>query len=359
MTRPLAGIRVVDFSALLPGPLATLMLAEAGAEIIKIEKPGGDDMRHFPPFLHGKGSAYRLLNRGKTVIELDLKSDEGRAMAIEHVRTADILIEQFRPGIMKRLGLDYPAMSKLNEGLIYCSITGYGQAGPRALEAGHDINYLGNTGLLAQSWGSADAPVLPPAQIADIGGGSMPAVINILLALIGRQRTGKGCRVDIAMCDAMFSFALFAQALAVAGAPESESGKALLTGGSPRYNIYPAKCGTPICVGALEEHFWQRLCETLEIAPQDRNDRREPEIVRQRIERAFRTRPAEAWAPLLANADCCATVMVSFEEALSDPHFRARGLFDHGLGDVRGFVPALPVPIAPLFWETSENSGPS
>ncbi len=355
MSQPLNGIRVLDFSALLPGPLATLMLAEAGGDVVKIEKPGGDDMKRFLPFLDSQGAAYRLLNRGKTVRELDLKSKQGREEAIELARDADIVVEQFRPGVMDRLGLGYRDLRAANGRLIYCSITGYGQAGPRAGEAGHDLNYLGNTGLLAQSWGSAGHPALPPAQIADIGGGSFPAVINILLALIRRERTGEGCHLDIAMCDAMFTFGLFAQALAVSGCPQEEGGTGLLTGGSPRYNIYPARCGTPICVGALEEHFWQRLCDTLGIAGEERNDIADPAGVRRRVAKAFLTRTAAEWAPTLHQADCCATVLQNFEQAMDDPHFRKRGLFDQALDGVTGLVPALPVPVSPLFRNPSDR----
>ncbi len=355
MVQPLTGLTIIDFSTLLPGPLATLLLAEAGAEIIKIEKPGGDDMTRFPPFLNGCGAAHRLLNRGKRIVELDLKSGDGKAEAIELVKGADVLVEQFRPGVMTRLGLDFQAMQTVNKRLIYCSITGYGQTGPRSLEAGHDINYLGNTGLLAQSWGDGQKPVLPMAQLADIGGGSFPAVINILLALLSRERSGQGCHLDIAMADAMFTFSVFAQAFAVAGKSVANNGTGLLTGGSPRYGIYPAECGTPICVGALEDHFWQRLCDVLGLAPEERDDRRDPENVRGRVAAAFGEKPAEIWASKLAQADCCATVMIDIDAAMSDPHFQARGLFDHALMDVQGFVPALPVPVDPAFRKQSDR----
>lgn len=291
--------------------------------------------------------------------ELDLKSDRGRDEAIELSRDADILVEQFRPGVMDRFGLGYGTLRGLNDHLIYCSITGYGQTGPRSSEAGHDINYLGNTGLLAQSRGGAERPVLPPAQIADIGGGSFPAVINILLALLQRGRTGQGSRLDIAMCDAMFTFGIFAHALAVCHDPAQEEGSSLLTGGSPRYNICMARCGTPICVGALEEHFWQRLCDVLEIAPEDRDDISDPQGVHNRIDKAFGRRSAAEWTPLLQQADCCATVLLSFEQAMDDPHFRARGLFGHALDDVAGLVPALPVPIAPEYRSPSDDRDPA
>ena len=183
MTQPLSGLVVLDFTTLLPGPLATLMLAEAGAEVIKIERPGGEDMRAFPPQVNGDSAVYALLNRGKTVLELDLKSDAGRSRLKPLLARADIVVEQFRPGTMDRLGLGYETVRAVNPRIVYCSITGYGASGPRAREAGHDLNYIGATGLLALQPGPPDRPTVPPALIADIGGGTLPAVINILLAL--------------------------------------------------------------------------------------------------------------------------------------------------------------------------------
>jgi len=345
MTQPLSGLTVVDFSTLLPGPLATLMLAEAGAEVIKVEKPGGEDMRRYPPFLAGGSAPFALLNRGKRSVFIDLKSEAGREQALSLIADADILVEQFRPGVMDRLGLGFETVSVANPRLIYCSITGYGQSGPRALEAGHDINYAGRTGLLALSWGDRDNPVLPPAQFADIGGGSFPAVINVLLALLRRERAGEGAFLDIAMSDAMFTFSLFAQAVGTASGRFPGNGEGLLAGGSPRYGLYPAKCGTPICVGALEDHFWARLCAALEIAGDARDDARDPHKSRQAVATAIASRTAAQWQPVLAAADCCASVLTPLAEAMGDPHFRGRGLFDHGVGDEDGYLPAAVVPI--------------
>src|SRR5674476_13412 len=165
--QPLSGLLVLDFTTLLPGPLASLMLAEAGAEVIKIERPGGEDMRRFPPAFDGTSAPFALLNRGKTSLVLDLKLDADRAKLKPLIERADILIEQFRPGALARLGFGYDAVAKLNPRLIYCSISGYGQSGPRADEAGHDINYIGNTGLLDLQTGPIERPVVPPVLIAD------------------------------------------------------------------------------------------------------------------------------------------------------------------------------------------------
>jgi len=205
--QPLAGLLVLDFTTLLPGPLASLMLAEAGAEVIKIERPGGEDMRRFPPFKDGVSAAFAMLNRGKQGLSLDLKSEADREKLKPLIARADIVLEQFRPGVMARLGLGYEDMRAINPKIIYCAISGYGQDGPRAQEAGHDINYIGATGLLDLQPGPLNHPVVPPALIADIAGGTLPAVMNILLALRQRDQSGQGCHLDIAMTDAMFTFA--------------------------------------------------------------------------------------------------------------------------------------------------------
>ena len=211
--QPLADVLVLDFTTLLPGPLATLMLAEAGAQVIKIERPGGEDMRRYEPRFDGESAMFAMLNRGKKSLVLDLKNESDRARLMPLLKRADVLVEQFRPGVMTRLGLGPKALRKINPRLIYCSITGYGQTGPRAAKAGHDINYIGHTGLLALQPGPLDRPNVPPALIADIGGGTLPAVMNILLALRQRDRTGKGATIDIAMSDAMFTFASHALAV--------------------------------------------------------------------------------------------------------------------------------------------------
>ncbi|WP_346897234.1 CaiB/BaiF CoA-transferase family protein [uncultured Roseibium sp.] len=349
MPQPLEGLTVLDFTTLLPGPLATLMLAEAGARVIKVEKPGGEDMRRFPPFLDGASVLYAQLNRGKEVVELDLKASGAMTHLEPFLAGADILVEQFRPGVMERLGLDYQTLSTRFPELIYCSISGYGQNGPKAEMAGHDLNYLALGGLLAQSCGSAEHPSLPPTQIADIGGGSFPAMINILLAVLQRQKTGRGACLDISMSDAMFTFGLFAHAFHAAGKPVPEFGSALLTGGSPRYRLYPAADGKMIAVGALEEKFWQRLCSLLEI-PQDlRDDRTNPEATAAAVTNAFAARAAADWEVDLTTADCCACLVKTFEEARNDPHFGERGLFNYEAPAGATRIEAAVVPIIPEF----------
>src|SRR5258708_3893580 len=183
MTQPLSGITVLDFTTLLPGPLATLMLAEAGAEVIKIERPGGEELRRHPPYIDGESAVYAMLNRGKKSIVLDLKAADAGARLEPLLARCDVVVEQFRPGVMARLGLGYEAVKAMNPRVVYCAITGYGQDGPRRNEAGHDFNYIAATGLLALSPGRADPPTLPPAPMGDIGGAAPPA---------GAQRGGRG-----------------------------------------------------------------------------------------------------------------------------------------------------------------------
>ena len=230
---PLTGIRVLDFSTLLPGPLATLLLAEAGAEVIKVERPGGEEMRHYVPKWGNDSINFAMLNRGKKSIAVDLKEVTERDKILKLVTESDVLVEQFRPGVMERLGLGYETLRRLNPKLIYCTITGYGQNGPRRDRAGHDLNYIGDSGLLAISCGSAGHRVVPPALIGDIAGGAFPAVMNIMFALRQRESTGEGSYLDIAMADNLFTFMYWAIGNGVVADQWPGNGADLVTGGSP------------------------------------------------------------------------------------------------------------------------------
>ena len=359
MPQPLSGVLVLDFTTLLPGPLATLMLAEAGAEVIKIEPPGGEGMRHYQPRFDGESATFTLLNRGKRSLMLDLKNAAGKAKLDPLIARADVLVEQFRPGVMERLGLGYAAVHAANPRLVYCSITGYGQSGPRAAEAGHDLNYIGNTGLLALNPGPADRPTVPPALIADIGGGTLPAVLNIVLGLRQRDVTGQGMHIDIAMTDAMFTFASHALALGHATGQFPGMGGARLSGGSPRYQLYPTKDGKLVCCAALEQKFWLAFTAAVGLAAEFIDDRRDPKASIAAVAATIAGRTADEWRPVLAKADCCATIMASLEEAVRDPHFVARGLFTHEVAGPSGArMPALPVPIDPAFREPAGSVKP-
>ena len=350
--QPLSGILVLDFTTLLPGPLATLMLAEAGAEVIKIERPEGEDMRARAGHAVADGAAFALLNRGKKGVTLDLKNGSERSKLRALLEKADVLVEQFRPGVMQRLNLGFEDVRKINPRIVYCSISGYGQDGPRAGEAGHDINYQSRTGLLALQPGPAEKPVIPPALIADIGGGTMPAVINILLGLRQRDATGQGVHLDIAMTDAMFTFAWYAYAIGHATEKFPAPGELRLVGASPRYQLYPTRDGKIVACGALEQKFWASFCNTVGLPAPLMNDVGDPEATKAELTKIIAGQTAEYWRPKFAAADCCVTIMASLEEALHDPHFVERGLFAHKVADASGAtMPALPLPIAPTLRE--------
>lgn len=349
---PLAGTLVLDFSTLLPGPMATLLLAEAGAEVVKIERPGiGDEMRSYPPQWGGFSVNFAMLNRGKRSVTLDLKDRAARERLVPLLRRADIVIEQFRPGVMERLQLSYADLRALNPGLIYCSITGYGQTGPHRHVAGHDLNYLAETGLLALSYGSAAQPVVPPALIADIAGGAYPAVMNILLALLAREKSGGvGCHLDISMSDNLFPFLYWALGQGTTTGTWPGNGTDLVTGGTARYRLYPTADGGMIAVAAIEDRFWAVFCEAIGLEPTLRDDARDPEATMARVAALIGQRDTEYWREVLARADCCCCPVASLEDALRNPHFVARGLFDHRVRTPDGrTMPAVPVPISQVF----------
>jgi crotonobetainyl-CoA:carnitine CoA-transferase CaiB-like acyl-CoA transferase len=350
MQKPLEGVLVADFTTLLPGPLATLMLAEAGAEVVKIERPGGEDVRRFPPIKDGHSAPFAILNRGKKNLVADLKNENDKAEVWALVERADVLVEQFRPGVMERLDFGYEAVRARNPKIIYCSISGYGQQGPRRTEAGHDINYIGATGLLSLAPGPADRPVVPPALIADIGGGTFPAVTNILLALLARAKTGQGSYIDIAMTDAMFTFAWYALATYHSTGRNPQPGELRHNGGSARYQLYPTSDGRIVACGALEQHFWIAFTKAIGLAQEFVEDERDPKAAVDALRKIIGAKSAAHWKPVFAAADCCVTVVASLEEALADPHFVERGLFAHQVSAPDGStIPAVPVPIAPQF----------
>jgi crotonobetainyl-CoA:carnitine CoA-transferase CaiB-like acyl-CoA transferase len=347
---PLAGIRVLDFSTLLPGPMATLLLAEAGAEVIKIERPDGEEMRRYPPRFGRESVSFALLNRGKKSLAVDLKDLGVRERILELARTADVVVEQFRPGVMERLGLGYPAFRTANPRIVYCSITGYGQSGPRRDRAGHDLNYIGDTGLLALSCGTPGHRVVPPALIADIAGGAYPAVMNILLALRRRDATGEGAQLDVAMSDNLFSFMYWAIGSGLAADQWPGNGADLVTGGTPRYRLYETRDGEIVAAAAIEQKFWQAFAAAIGLEPDFADDRRDPNATTARVAAIIAGRTADEWRPVFDQADCCCSIVQDARAALADPHFRARGVFAHGLvNDAGGRLVALPVPVDAAF----------
>jgi alpha-methylacyl-CoA racemase len=349
--RPLEGILVLDFSTLLPGPMATLLLAEAGAEVVKVERPGrGEEMRSYDPKWGRESVNFALLNRGKKSFALDLKKETDRVALQPLIARADVIVEQFRPGVMARLGLDYDSVAKVNPRAIYCSITGYGQTGPKRDVAGHDLNYIGDAGLLALSMGPAGQGVVPPALIADIAGGAYPAVMNILLALQERHRTGRGRYLDVAMTENLFPFTYWAIGNGLAKGEWPGNGTELVTGGTPRYRLYPTSDGRMVAAAPIEQKFWETFCALIELDPDLRDDARDPAATTARVAEIIVGRDSATWRARFAGHDCCCSVVATLDEAMNDSQFQARGLFGHRLGNEQGgTLPALPVPIDPGF----------
>lgn len=349
MSQPLTGVKVLDFSTLLPGPLCSLLLAEAGAEVIKFERPGrGDEMRSYEPKVDEDSANFVLLNRGKHSVAIDLKDPESLAQLLPLIREADVLIEQFRPGVMTRLGLGYAALSEVNPRLIYCSITGFGQHGPRADEAAHDLNYVAASGTLGLSRGSDGAPVLPPALIADIAGGTYPAMINILLALRQRDQSGKGIHLDVAMADNLFTFQYWGLGNGSLGSwprPASD----LVTGGTPRYQIYRTADNAFLAAAPLEDKFWANFVRLVGLDAGELDHLSPPDATKI-VANVIAQHPVAYWEELFSGHDVCTSRVVSLEEARHDAHFYARGLFDRTVTTASGTsLPALPVPVDGAF----------
>jgi crotonobetainyl-CoA:carnitine CoA-transferase CaiB-like acyl-CoA transferase len=334
-------------------------MAEAGAEVLKVERPGGEDLRTYPPKWGKHSGPFAAMNRGKKSLEIDLRSENALDILRPHIEEADILLEQFRPGVMERLGLSYEAIKKINPSIIYCSITSYGQTGPRAKEAGHDLNFVASAGVLSFSTGPDDAPVLPPYLVGDIGGGTMPAIINILLALRVKDQTGEGTHLDISMADNSFTFAAFLHAAGQATGEYPGNGDWILTGSSPRYQLYPAADGRLIACAAIEQKFWDRFTSIIELEDDLKKDWINPERTKARVAELIKDKPSSHWLPQFETADCCVTLVKQFEEALSDPHFIERGLFEYKVEQSDGSVMgATVVPIVPQFRDSKSKTKP-
>jgi crotonobetainyl-CoA:carnitine CoA-transferase CaiB-like acyl-CoA transferase len=353
-------VRVLDFSTLLPGPMATLLLVEAGAEVIKIERPGsGEDMRQYPPMLTADtGVNFALLNRGKRSLAVDLKNPEQINNIKEMVAEAHVLVEQFRPGVMARLGLGYEELKAINPALVYCSITGYGQTGPKAQIAAHDLNYIAEAGLLGIGADATGAPVLPPALIADIAGGTYPAVISILMALREAEQTGEGAHLDIAMADNMFAFMYWALGDREVLGKDPVPGGELVTGGSPRYQIYRCADGRFMAAAPLEPKFWANFCRVIGLPEPLQDDAADPAATKVAIAEIIAGRSSTEWEAAFDGVDACVAIVRTVSEAAADPHFQARGLFQGTMAVGDRSVTPLPVPIAPIYRDPEGGAVP-
>jgi crotonobetainyl-CoA:carnitine CoA-transferase CaiB-like acyl-CoA transferase len=320
--QPLTGITVLDLTRLLPGGFCTLVLADLGADVIKIEEPGrGDYLRFMPPLGRIQSALFIALNRGKRSLTLNLKRPEGCALLLELARGADVLIDGYRPGVLARLGLPHEALRAANPQLIICAITGYGQHGPLAGRAGHDLNYLGYAGalgLFAPRGGGP--PIVPGMQLADIGGGALAAALGILAALLERQRTGAGQVLDISMTGGVLHWLALAAAEFWATGEAPAGGRGPLSGGYACYSVYATADDRALTVAAVEPHFWANLCRALgreafiplQYAPWPEQARLFAEL-----DALFRQRTLDAWMELLAGADVCVGPVLTLPEALA------------------------------------------
>ena len=327
----LQGITVLDLTRLLPGGFASMMLADFGADVIKIEPPGlGDYCRNTPPLYQHESAYFMNINRNKRSLILNLKDERGKALFKEIVAKADVVFEGNRPGKMKELGLDYETLAALNPRLIYCSLSGYGQTGPYRDKAGHDLNYIGFSGVLDGTGQAGGPPVMPSVQVADLTGATN-AVVGILLALQARQHTGRGQYLDIAMSDAVTALLGIVSSYFMAGQSTPPRGQTRLSGAYPCYAVYPTQ-DNYLTVGALEKKFWVGLCRKL--AREDLIPRQfdtGPEI-RETLSEIFRRRPTAAWLEDLSDEDQCVGPVNDMEALFNDPHTLAREMlvsFEH------------------------------
>ncbi len=327
---PLNKIRILDLTRLYPGPLGAMLLADMGADVIKIEDMKSPDyMRYYPPYLSSESAGFLAVNRSKRSIALDLGKKEGRDIFFSLVRTADIVMEQFRPGIIDKMGLGYQKARKVKKDIIYVSVTGYGQNGPYAAQAGHDINYIGYAGILAITGSKETGPVIPGVQIADVAGGAYMAVIACLSALWAKEKTGKGQKVDVAMLDAILPLITLQMAHYQAAGIMPEAGRAALSGGLACYGVYQCADGKYIALGTLEEKFWKNFCNLMR-RPQWLDKQfvigDEADNLRWEIAALFRTKKRDEWISNAQSADVCLTPVLEINEVENDPQINARGM---------------------------------
>ena len=336
---PLAGIRILDLTRLLPGPVATLHLADLGADVIKIEDPQVGDYARTLGTGQGADSAYfRMINRNKRGLLLDLKKPEGVEVFLRLAETADVIVESFRPGVVDKLGVGYAAVTAVNPKIAYCSISGYGQDGPYKDLAGHDINYLGYAGVLDQIGREGGDPALPNFQIADLLGGALTAAMGILAVVLEAQRSGRGRYIDVAMTDSVLAHTYFSMLRLNDAGHSLPRGSDLLSGGLPCYAAYRCADGRYMAVGALEGKFWKTCCALL--GQPAWSERQWDAGLRSEVAALFATRTRDDWAKLFAAVDCCVTPVLTPEEAMDDAQITARGMVlrDDGLTQ---FAPPL------------------
>jgi alpha-methylacyl-CoA racemase len=365
----LSAVTVLDLTQLLPGPYATQLLRDMGAEVIKIEHPDGEPGRRFGDGEIDRGTSplFDVVNRGKRSVTLDLKSDAGRDVFLDLTREVDVVIEQFRPGVVDRLGIGYDAVRAETESVVYCSVSGYGQTGPYSDRVGHDLNYAGVAGLVDMTRPDPEAdPVIPGFPVADMAGG-FAAALSVVSALLSRELgDGGGEYLDVAMTDAVLSLSQLVSGPAMAGI-EQRPGETVITGKYPCYDVYECADGEYVTVAALEPGFWEGLCTAVGredlIDDHMADDEATRERVRSELAGLFGERTRESWLDELGDLEAMVGPVNTVEEALDDPHVRARSVVQDVDGMIRraGFptqgtdVPTLTEEPAPAPGEHTED----
>lgn len=344
MPGPLTGLRVLELAGLGPCPHAAMVLADLGADVVRVDRPGGG---------FGMGEAeHDVLLRGRRSVSVDLKSEDGAALVLQLAARADVLIEGFRPGVMERLGLGPDVCQARNPRLVYGRVTGWGQDGPLAPRVGHDLNYLGLTGVLSTIGRAGESPVPPINLVADFGGGSMLLVVGVLAALHERERSGTGQVVDAAMVDGVALLSQMIWSFRSQGLWRDERGSNALDGGAPFYDTYRCADGRYVAVGAIEPQFWQRLLEVLGLADEQLPSHLDPAgwpVLRERLTAVLATRTRDEWTQVFEGVDACVTPVVELAEAAAEPHLSARGTYV----EVQGVWQAAP---APRFSRTANDA---
>ncbi len=346
MSLPLAGLRVLDLSRLLPGPFATMVLADLGADVVRVEPlDGGDWLRDMTPPGGGDAGAFHALNRNKRSVAIDLRRPEGAAAFLRLARGADAVVESFRPGVLDRLGVGYEALRRENRRIVLCSISGYGQDGPYAQRAGHDLDYCAIAGVLATN-GAPDAPRPLGVQVADVAGGAWPAAAGVLAALVGRDRTGEGAHVDVSMTEGALAMLALPLGLAFSRGRPITRGEELLDGGAACYGVYRTKDERFVALGALEPKFFRAFCVAAgrsDLAPRQHEDGRGP---REELEALFASRTLDEWTAFAAEHDVCLAPVLEGDEPRANPQLAAREAFvDVPLPRSGGVLPAVATPI--------------
>jgi crotonobetainyl-CoA:carnitine CoA-transferase CaiB-like acyl-CoA transferase len=352
--KPLDGIVVLDLTRLLPGAVATMMLGDFGADVIKIEEPGiGDPARESRAGIKQPGAYFLATNRNKRSIAINLKQPAGREIFLELAKRADVVVEGFRPGVMDRLGIGYETLKEINRRMVYCAITGYGQDGPYRGKAGHDINYISIAGLLGVNGMKDGPPMIPGVQIADLAGGSMHAVIGILLALQARERTGEGQMVDVSMMDGSLAMMFVPFAAYLANDAQPQRGAQGLSGRYACYQVYQTEDGRYLALGALEPKFWENACRVLgreDLIDKQFVDDEQRECIRA-LSEIFREKRADEWLVAFEGVDTCLALVKDIAEMIDDPQVKCRGLIseiDHpASGRIKQIAPTVKLSATP------------